>query len=350
MAKSQRKVKDRWKGKAWYSLHAPAMFNDAVMAWTPASSPEAVAGRVAEISLDQLSGDFSQKNYIVRFRVGEVRGPNAFTAFDGHRLTTDYKRALTRRRNTRVDCNFILTTADDVRLRLKPMLVVDNRIRGSQEKLLRARTTALVSETLSGLSLAEGLKRIYSGELARELAKELRIIYLTRRVEIAKIELLTPAVLMDVPPARAEGLKAQQPVTLLNRETGYCTPATLAYISPLVDPETRTVQARVELDNANGQWRPGQFLTVQLPTGAASIDTLAVPAEAVQIVDGQPTVYVPTKKDRTFKARPIAVGQPIDGWLPVHKGLAANEEVVVKGSFLLKAELGKAGAGHDHSH
>ena len=204
MAKSQRKVKDRWKGKAWYSLHAPAMFNYTVMAWTPASSPEAVAGRVAEISLDQLSGDFSQKNYIVRFRVGEVRGPNAFTAYDGHRLTSDYKRALTRRRNTRVDCNFTLTTADDVRLRLKPMLVVDNRIRGSQEKLLCARTTALVSETLSGLSLAEGLKRIYSGELARELAKELRIIYLTRRVEIAKIELLSPAVLMDVPPSEEE--------------------------------------------------------------------------------------------------------------------------------------------------
>ena len=145
-----------------------------------------------------------QQNYIVRFRVGEVRGPNAFTTYDGHRLTTDYKRALIRRRNSRIDCNFILTTADDVRLRLKPMLVVDNRIRGSQEKLLRARTTALVSETLSGLSLAEGLKRIYSGELARELAKELRIIYLTRRVEIAKIELLSPAVLMDVPPSEEE--------------------------------------------------------------------------------------------------------------------------------------------------
>ena len=204
MAKAQRKAKDRWKNKAWYSLHAPAMFNYAVMAWTPADSPEAVTGRVAEVSLDRLSGDFSQKNYIVRFRVGEVRGPNAFTSYDGHRLTSDYKRALTRRRNTRVDCNFTLTTTDDVRLRLKPILVVDNRIRGSQEKLLRARTTALVSETISGLSLVEGLKRIYSGELARELAKDLRTIYLTRRVEIAKVELLSPAKLMDVPPSEEE--------------------------------------------------------------------------------------------------------------------------------------------------
>ncbi len=204
MAKAQRKAKDRWKSKAWYSLHAPAMFNYAVMAWTPADSPEAVTGRVAEVSLDRLSGDFSQKNYIVRFRVGEVRGPNAFTAYDGHRLTTDYKRALTRRRNTRVDCNFTLTTTDDVRLRLKPILVVDNRIRGSQEKLLRARTTALVIKTISGLSLVEGLKRIYSGELARELAKDLRTIYLTRRVEIAKVEMLSPAKLMDVPPSEEE--------------------------------------------------------------------------------------------------------------------------------------------------
>ncbi len=204
MAKAQRKAKDRWKNKAWYSLHAPAMFNYAVMAWTPADSPEAVTGRVAEVSLDRLSGDFSQKNYIVRFRVGEVRGPNAFTSYDGHRLTSDYKRALTRRRNTRIDCNFTLTTTDDVRLRLKPILVVDNRIRGSQEKLLRARTTALVIKTISGLSLVDGLKRIYSGELARELAKDLRTIYLTRRVEIAKVELLSPAKLMDVPPSEEE--------------------------------------------------------------------------------------------------------------------------------------------------
>ena len=157
-------------------------------------------------------------------------------------------------------------------------------------------------------------------------------------------------VLMEVPPSRAEGLKPGQAVTLVNKETDYRTDAQLAYISPLVDPETRTVQARVELENASGQWRPGQFLTVQLPTGAATRETLAVPASAVQMVDGQPTVYMLTKKKNTFKARAIAVGKPVGDWLPVLKGLAANERVVTKGSFLLKAEFGKAGAGHDHSH
>ena len=64
--------------------------------------------------------------------------------------------------------------------------------------------------------------------------------------------------------------------------------------------------------DANRQWRPGQFLTAQLPTGAASVNKLAVPASAVQMVDGQPTVYMLTKKKNTFKVRDIAVGQPIN--------------------------------------
>ena len=97
----------------------------------------------------------------------------------------------------------------------------------------------------------------------------------------------------------------------MNEETDYRTDAKLTYVSPLVNPDTRTVQARVELENTNGQWRPGQFLTAHLPTDAAPKETLAVPASAVQMVDGQPTVYMLTKKQNTFMARAIAVGQPV---------------------------------------
>ena len=155
-------------------------------------------------------------------------------------------------------------------------------------------------------------------------------------------------VLMEVPPSRAEGLKPGQAVTLVNKETGYRTDAQLAYVSPLVDPETRTVQARVELDNASGKWRPGQFLTVQIPTGGVPKKTLVVPESAVQIVDGQPTVY--KVKKNIFTAHPIEVGERVNGMIRVHKGLKENDSVVVNGTFELKAEFGKAGAGQDHSH
>lgn len=157
-------------------------------------------------------------------------------------------------------------------------------------------------------------------------------------------------VLMEVPPSHAGKVQRGMSVTLLDRDTGRKTSAVLDYISPTVDPETRTVQVRVELANSDGRWRPGQFLTAQLPIGGKPLETLAVPDGAVQEVDGQPTVYVqPDATKLTFKSRPVVAGKPIGGLRPI-SGLEPRERVVVNGSFLLKAEFGKAKAGHDHSH
>jgi small subunit ribosomal protein S3Ae len=198
------KVKDKWKGKMWYRLHAPSMFNYAIMAHTPADSPEAVNGRVTEIPLEQLTGDFSQKNFMVKFRINETRGNNAFTSFDGHRLTSDYKRALTRRKNSRIDCNFIVNLQNDVIIRIKPILMVDKRVKKSQEKMLRSVAHKYVEENLSKLSISETLKKIYSGDLSKEIASILKTTYPTKRVEISKISVMNPSSLMEVPPEDSE--------------------------------------------------------------------------------------------------------------------------------------------------
>jgi len=198
------KVKDKWKGKMWYRMHAPSMFNYAIMAHTPADDPEFVNGRVTEVPLEQLTGDFSQKNFMVKFRVHETRGNNAFTTFDGHRLTSDYKRALTRRRNSRIDCNLILNLQDDVQIRIKPIIMVDKRIKKSQEKMLRAVAHKYIEDNLSKLSLSETLKKIYSGDLSKEVASTLKTTYPTKRVEISKISVMNPASLMEVPPEDSE--------------------------------------------------------------------------------------------------------------------------------------------------
>jgi len=198
------KVKDKWKGKMWYRLHAPSMFNYAIMAHTPADSPEAVNGRVTEVPLEQLTGDFSQKNFMVKFRINETRGNNAFTSFDGHRLTSDYKRALTRRKNSRIDCNFIVNLQNDVIIRIKPILMVDKRVKKSQEKMLRSVAHKYVEENLSKLSISETLKKIYSGDLSKEIASILKTTYPTKRVEISKISVINPSSLIEVPPEDGE--------------------------------------------------------------------------------------------------------------------------------------------------
>ena len=170
------------------------------MAHTPADNPEFVNGRVAEVPLEKLTGDFTQKNFMIKFRVNDVRGNNAFTSFDGHRLTSDYKRALTRRRNSRIDCNFVLKLKDEVHIRIKPIIMVDKRIKKSQERVLRAVAHENIKKTISKLSISEALKKIYSGELNKEIAVKLKNTYPTKRVEISKIEVMNPASLMEVPP------------------------------------------------------------------------------------------------------------------------------------------------------
>ena len=174
------------------------------MAHTPADNPEFVNGRVAEVPLEKLTGDYTQKNFMIKFRVNETRGNNAFTSFDGHRLTSDYKRALTRRRNSRIDCNFVLKLEDDVQIRIKPIIMVDKRIKKSQEKVLRALAHETIEKSLTKLSLSEALKKIYSGDLSKEAAATLKSTYPTKRVEISKINVMNPASLMEVPPDEEE--------------------------------------------------------------------------------------------------------------------------------------------------
>ena len=111
---------------------------------------------------------------------------------------------MTRRRNSRIDCNFVLVLQDDVRIRIKPIILVDKRIKKSQEKLLRAVTHHQIEKNLTKMSLSETLKKIYSGDLSKEVSKALKTTYPTKRVEISKISVVNPASLMEVPPDEEE--------------------------------------------------------------------------------------------------------------------------------------------------
>jgi membrane fusion protein, heavy metal efflux system len=76
---------------------------------------------------------------------------------------------------------------------------------------------------------------------------------------------------------------------------------------------------------------------------------LAIPEEAIQTVEGGPAVFVPVEGElNTFAKRSVTVGPPVAGMVQVLSGLRDGETLIVAGSFILKAELGKAGAAHEH--
>jgi len=121
----------------------------------------------------------------------------------------------------------------------------------------------------------------------------------------------------------------------------------ISYISPVVDEETRTSVARVVLDNKEGQWKPGMFITAQVFTEAKAVE-LAVPKTAVMLFEGKQVVFV--KDHDVFRPQPVTLGHRGPDMVEVVSGLTRGQEYISRGAFLLKAELQKGAFGHGHSH
>jgi multidrug efflux pump subunit AcrA (membrane-fusion protein) len=131
-------------------------------------------------------------------------------------------------------------------------------------------------------------------------------------------------------------------------DAGDGTPAvetTISYLSPIGAPSTQTLLARAVLPNPDHSWRPGLFVTAEVETDAGPA-AVSVAEAAIQRWHDRDAVFV--ADDGGFEARPVVLGRRDGERVEVLEGLAAGERYVAQGSFLVKAELGKSGASHDH--
>lgn len=109
------------------------------------------------------------------------------------------------------------------------------------------------------------------------------------------------------------------------------------WISPQLDPQTRTLQLRAEVANSGGVLKANMFGRADLVV-EESRQRVVVPHTAVQSHQGQPVVFVQTGPGQ-FESRQVAIGAKLDGLWEVTSGLAAGERVATTGSFLLKSNL-----------
>jgi membrane fusion protein, heavy metal efflux system len=113
---------------------------------------------------------------------------------------------------------------------------------------------------------------------------------------------------------------------------------TLARLGDIVDPETRSAVARVEVDNRKGLLRPGQSTTARIHTRAHAIRAITVPKSSITFIDGKPMVLV-LAGPGLVEPRPIELGADDVEHAVVRQGLHAGERVITEGLFALKSEL-----------
>jgi len=136
-----------------------------------------------------------------------------------------------------------------------------------------------------------------------------------------------------------------QKVTVESTDLGIRAEGVISYIGALVGQQTRTAKAVVELANAERAWRPGLFVSVALASDALDVP-VAVSPDAVQTLRGNSVVFV--KNDDHFEARTVQLGASDGKHVEIISGLNAGDVYVSKNSFLVKADIEKAGAAHDH--
>ena len=146
---------------------------------------------------------------------------------------------------------------------------------------------------------------------------------------------------ITVPATSLQWIRVGDAVTVKATQMPTTAPGRIAYISALIGDQTRTATARVTLPNLNLQWRPGLFVTIDVTTDEATAP-ITIATDAIQEVDGKPTVFVKTKDG--FTVQPVVTGRTDGIRTAITSGLSVGTKYATKNSFVLKAELGKGSA------
>ncbi len=211
-----RTVKDKWRSKHWFKVRAPGLFQHVELGETVATEPEQVIGRTLETTLPELSGaaDAAKAHVKLRFRIERLGGDGVAEArFIGHDLTSDYVRRLARRKRSKIDTSFHVTTKDGVEIVLKPVAVGEQRLQTRLRAELRHQIVAILTEEAAKRSSSEFVREMLQGELSKILAHGLKTLYPLKKIEIRRSEVLG-VISEDVPmpeaAAPAEGPSAPE--------------------------------------------------------------------------------------------------------------------------------------------
>ena len=190
-----RKQRDKWKMKRWYTIRAPRHpWDFKRIGETIGESDEHIIGRVYEMTQQEFDGNFSKMHVVMRFRVTECVGQDALTTFIGHHHQTDHTRRQIRRYRGKVDDVVDVVTNDGYLVRMKPLIITQQRVQTSVKQDMRTRTREIIIAFAAKKTYADVQRALLDGKLEEEIEKAVKSIYPVRMVAIRKSQLLQEGV------------------------------------------------------------------------------------------------------------------------------------------------------------
>ena len=140
-------------------------------------------------------------------------------------------------------------------------------------------------------------------------------------------------------------VRVGQSVQVKSSDTGLSGEGRIVYVAPFGSSANQTLTARVQLDNSERRWAPGLYVTAEVILAESQV-SLAVRNDALQTLEEENVVFV--QSDEGFVPRVVQTGRSDGRWVEITDGIEPGDSYVAANSFILKAELGKGSAEHEH--
>lgn len=332
-------------------------------------APEAVT---LQIALARLGGrtdrfDFLPQTDYLRGQ-GEVGEPHSFDVsvmaryrdrdyqwhYESHEGRTHIAAAMAR------EAGIATATAGPTGIR--ETLVLTGRVRTDPDRLSRVRARfpgviqSLRRELGDTVQAGDTLASVQSNESLQNYAVQAPIggVIVTRSAQVGEAtgddplfviaDLSQVWVELDVFGRDLQRVRAGQAVAIETFD-GYRANGVIDWVSPLATHASQSVSARVRLPNPDGALRPGQFAQGEVTVAEHTVP-LAVRQSAVQRFRDAAVVFA--RYGETYEVRMLETGRHNREWIEVLGGLEPGTEYVTVNSYLIKADIEKAGAGHEH--
>ena len=177
------------KKKRWIQIVAPANFNNELIGGIPVVESKLVIGRLVTANLMSLTNDMKKQNINLKFVISKIHEDKAVTSLYGYYLNSASIKRLVRKGKQKVEVSFACKTADNRRIRIKPVLIPINKVKGSISSALEKAVVDYIVPYAAKTNFDAMIRDLISGKLKRDIKTLLKKIYPVRVVEIAKLHI-----------------------------------------------------------------------------------------------------------------------------------------------------------------
>jgi len=189
--KEEKKViqKKKVKGKTWFKIHAPKIFNERDIGETIGNDSDSIKGRILSLPLSEVTGDITKHYIKIGLKIVDVKGIEAYTEPVDYNISRQYFSRLVRRRSSKIEVINDVKLKDEQTFRIKTVVVTAYKADSRQKSSLHRAVHKEMEKRASQLDFPSLIIAFSTGKIQKEIGEIVRKIFPLKTIEVRKVEL-----------------------------------------------------------------------------------------------------------------------------------------------------------------